>query len=279
MESHIWLDRSKVSLDKRYKGVLFSRFPDSLNDYLHHWTSQLIIEHITGKDGAILDIGCGYGRLSSIIRERFPGPLLIGLDISPTYTREFLENVRNGFSVLSNSVHLPFKKKRFDVIFEVFSLMYLPDKKTYQAAIREMLSSLKDEGTVLIIENNKVGTYFLNGFGILSFLSRIIRRGESLRTKGLLFHYFEIDKMVRQNRCVVVKKVGMPLFTLMIPLNVLLGCLSATLVDRCLSLIHLLDPKLQFMNFLSLYQFYLIKKTGTGTAEDPARSSRSTKGS
>lgn len=183
MGSHGWLDRSKVSLDKRYKGVLFSGFPDSLNDYLHHWTSHLILEHITGKDGAILDLGCGYGRLSLIIRERFPDSLLIGLDISPTYTREYLQNVRHGFSVLSNSVHLPFKKKRFDVIFEVFSLMYLPDKETYRQAIQEMLYSLKDDGAVLIIENNRAGAYLLNGFGTVALLSKIIHGRKSLRTR------------------------------------------------------------------------------------------------
>ena len=262
MQDRIWLDRSEASLDKKYKGVLFSRFPDPLNDYLHQWTSRLITGHISEEDRSILDLGCGYGRLSLTVREEFPRPLLIGLDISPTYTHEYLQNVRGAFSVISNSVCLPFKKEFFDVIFEVFSLMYLPDKETYRQAVREMLYSLKDEGAILIIENNKTGTYFLNGFGIFSLLSRITHGKESLRTKGLLFRHREIDQMARENRCVIIKKVGMPLFTLLIPLNVLLGFLSRALLRRCLSVISCLDPKLQFMNFLSLYQFYLIKKRG-----------------
>lgn len=260
MHSYVWLDRSKVSLNKRYKGVLYSRFPDLLNDYLHQWTAQLIAGHITEKDKSILDLGCGYGRLSLIIREKFPSPLLIGVDISPTYVKEFLRNVQGGFAVISNSIYLPFKKYYFDVIFEVFSLMYLPNKEAYWQALGEMLYSLKEDGSILIIENNRMGTYFLNGFGILPFLSRMIHRRESLQTKGLLFHCFEIDDMAKENNCVIVKKVGMPLFTILIPLNVLLGYLSTRLLRWCLSIIRLLDHKLQFMNFLSLYQFYLVKK-------------------
>ena len=140
--------------------------------------------------------------------------------------------------------------------------MYLPNRETYRQAVREMLYSLKDEGAILIIENNKTGTYFLNGCGIFSLVSRITHGDKFLRTKGLLFRHLEIDQMIRENRCLIVKKVGMPLFTLLIPFNVLLGFLSKALLRRCLTMISCVDQKLQFMNFLSLYQFYLIKKRG-----------------
>jgi ubiquinone/menaquinone biosynthesis C-methylase UbiE len=257
---NVWIARSKVSLDEKYKGVLFSNFPNLLNDYLHQWTSQLITSHITEKDRYILDLGCGYGRLSLMIREKFPEALLTGLDISPYYTREYIRNIHRAFSVTSNSVYLPFKKLFFDIIFEVFSLMYLTNKEEYKQALREMFGSLKDDGSILIIENNRIGTYLLNGFGVLSFFSKIVHRKYFGRTKGLLFNYCEIDEMVQQNHGMVMKKIGMPVFTLFIPLNVLFAFLSEKLLSRWLSIISVLDGKLQFLNFLSLYQFYLIKK-------------------
>lgn len=166
MRENVWLERSRASLNKKYKGVLFSSFPDLLNDYLHEWTSQLVTEHIIKKDRYILDLGCGYGRVSLIIREKFPNPFLIGLDISPYYTKEYIRNISNSFSIVSDSVYLPFRKGLFNIIFEVFSLTYLPNKEKYKQAIHEMFYSLDDDGTILIIENNRTGTYFLNGFGI-----------------------------------------------------------------------------------------------------------------
>jgi ubiquinone/menaquinone biosynthesis C-methylase UbiE len=255
-----WIARSKISLGEKYKGVLFSSFPDLLNDYLHQWTSQLITSHIAEKDQYILDLGCGYGRLSLMIKEKFPDALLMGLDISPYYTREYTRNIHRAFSVTSNSVWLPFKKLFFDIIFEVFSLMYLTSKEEYEQALREMFGSLKDGGSILIIENNRIGTYLLNGFGVLSLVSKVVYRRYLHQTKGLLFGYREIDRMVRQNHGMVMKKIGMPVFTLFIPLNVLFAFLSEKLLSRWLSIISVLDGKLQFLNFLSLYQFYLIKK-------------------
>ena len=77
----VWIDRSRALRSQKYKGVLFRHFPELLNDYLHQWTVQLITSHIGEDDKNILDIGCGYGRLSIQIREKFPEVFLIGLDI------------------------------------------------------------------------------------------------------------------------------------------------------------------------------------------------------
>lgn len=260
MQKNVWVERSKVSLNKKYKGVLFSSFPDLLNDYLHEWTSELITEHIIEKDRYILDLGCGYGRVSLIIREKFSAPFLIGLDISPYYIKEYIHNIDNSFSVISDSVYLPFRKGFFDIIFEVYSLTYLPNKEKYKEAIREMFYSLNDDGAILIIENNRTGTCFLNGFGIWSFLSRIVGRKELDQTKGILFQYDEIDEMARQNEGVVIKKIGMPFFTLFVHFSICLAFISSKLLRIFLSVIRMLDKKFQCLNFLSFCQFYLIKK-------------------
>ncbi len=260
MKTNVWVERSKVSLNKKYKGVLFSSFPDLLNDYLHQWTSQLITEQIIKKDRYILDLGCGYGRVSIMIREKFASPLLIGLDISPYYAKEYVHHIEHSYSVISDSVYLPFRKGFFNIIFEVYSLTYLPDKERYQQALCEMFYSLNDDGAILIIENNRIGTYFLNAFGICSFLLKIIGRKESDQTKGLLFNYDEIGEMVQQNDGVVIKKTGMPVFTLFVHFSILLAFVSSKLLKKFLSLIRILDNRFQCLNCLSFCQFYLIRK-------------------
>ena len=254
----IWDDRAKASVGTKYKGVLFSRFPDVMNDYLHGWTTRLILDHITKPDGRILDVGCGYGRLSLGIRGKFPQAFIIGVDISPSYAKQYAELVPRAFSVVSDSVHLPFRGKLFDVVLEVFSLMYLPDKKRYEQALGEMFASLCDRGSILIIENNKVGTYLLNGLAFFSF-RRHAGKENPQKTKGLIFQYHEIEDMVRKQRGEVIRRTGMPVFTLLIPLTMLLSRVSERLLRAFLSFVHDLDEKLQCLSFLSLYHFYLVQ--------------------
>lgn len=261
VEENVWIARSRASLGRKYKGVLFSGLPEALNDYLHEWTSRLVTGHVGDKDRSILDIGCGYGRLSLPLREKLPGASLVGLDVSPYYAREYLQNIDRAFSVISDSVRLPFKKARFDTIFEVFSLMYLPDKETYQQTLEEMFYSLKSDGSILIIENSRVGAYLLSGFGISGLLSRVIGRSVSEGTRGLLFEYREIDRMIERSGGRVIKKTGMPLFTLLLPFSLLLGYVSPRLLKIALSILRSVEDKLQILNFLSLYHFYLVRRT------------------
>jgi len=256
----VWVNRSRASRNQKYKGVLFRHFPELLNDYLHQWTVQLITSHIREGDKNILDIGCGYGRLSIQIREKYPDALLVGLDISPYYAKEYICQVQNGSAILSDSVLLPFKKGGFHIVFEVFSLMYLPDKRRYRQAIQEMLYALSEKGSMLVIENNRVGTFFINGLGLFTLLSKFTAEKKSEAAEGLIFSGHEIDLMVQQSGGVVTKKCGMPLFTLLIPFNILLSFVSSKLLRKILSIIKYLDPVFQFLNFLSLYHFYWIKK-------------------
>lgn len=211
---NVWIARSRGSLDKKCKSVLFGNFPNLLNDYLHQWTSRLITGHIAEKERYILDLGCGYGHLSLMIGEKSPDGFLMGLDISSYYTKEYTPNIYGAFSVTSNSVYLLFQKLLFDIPFEVFSMMYLTHKEDYERALREMFYALKDDGSIFTIENNRIGTYFLNVFGLLSFFPKIAQGKYFGRTKGLLFGHCEIDKMVLQNNGMVIKKIGMPVFAL-----------------------------------------------------------------
>ena len=259
-EKNVWIARSRASLGKKYKGVLFTGLPDGLNDYLHGWTSRLVTGHVGDRDRSILDIGCGYGRLSLPLREKLPGALLVGLDVSPYYAKEYLQNIDRAFSVISDSVRLPFKKAHFDTIFEVFSLMYLPDKETYEQTLGEMFYCLRPGGSILIIENSRVGACFLSGFGISGLLSRVIGRSVSEGTQGLLFAYGEIDRMIERSGGKVIRKIGMPLFTLFLPFNLFLGYVSPGLLKMVLSILRSVEDKLQILNFLSLYHFYLVRR-------------------
>ena len=68
-----WEKRSKM-FGSSPKGVLFKGLPDIFNEYIHNWQLNRILSEIDtkSKEINILDIGCGYGRISMPILEIFP---------------------------------------------------------------------------------------------------------------------------------------------------------------------------------------------------------------
>lgn len=82
---------------------------------------------------------------------------------------------------------------------------------------------------------------------------KIIGRKDSNQTKGLLFNHDEIDEMVRQNGGIVIKKIGMPLFTLFVHFSICLAFVSSKLSKIFLSKIAMLDKTFQFLGFFILF--------------------------
>ncbi len=59
----------------------------------------------------------------------------------------------------------------------------------------------------------------------------------------------------------MIRKIGMPLFTLFLPFNLFFGYVSPGLLKIVLSTLRSVEEKLQILNFLSLYHFYLVRRT------------------
>jgi len=83
---------------------------------------NFIKDRIKGK--TILDIGCGTGKITSII----PG-FVVGVDISKEMIKQY-----NGRKVVASATNLPFRDKSFDL---VFSLTVVQDIKNQEQAISE----------------------------------------------------------------------------------------------------------------------------------------------
>ena len=67
-----WETRSKL-LRTSLKSVPFKGLPDVVNEHLHNWHKNLILNTIEDKHNLrMLDVGCEYGRLSMAIIERLP---------------------------------------------------------------------------------------------------------------------------------------------------------------------------------------------------------------
>jgi ubiquinone/menaquinone biosynthesis C-methylase UbiE len=103
-------------------------------------------------DERLLDVGCGDGGVSRLLRQRVGEVVAIDVEESPLWGEE--DGLR--FSV-ENAEQLPFADGEFDLIHSKDSLHHMdnPDK-----AMQEYRRVLKPGGTVLIVEANRYNPIF-----------------------------------------------------------------------------------------------------------------------
>jgi len=122
-------------------GVLFQGLPEEINRAIHQWHRNILRDKLLTlipANGRLLDLGCGYGRLSrEIIRHR-ADISVTGADISLNYCRLFKRNI-NAPAVCAPIEHLPFKPGSFDALLVVTTLMYISSE--HQAKV--MAGALK----------------------------------------------------------------------------------------------------------------------------------------
>jgi ubiquinone/menaquinone biosynthesis C-methylase UbiE len=110
-----------------------------------------MIELITANEGGLcLDVGCGTGVISRMLREAAWD--VIGLDISPQGIEKYC---KRGFKGLISDVEhgLPFKGQSFDAVWISEVIEHIVE---YQSLIREIGRVLKQSGRVYISTPNSV---------------------------------------------------------------------------------------------------------------------------
>ncbi len=95
----------------------------------------------------ILDVGCGNGRLLSIL----PGNVeYIGVDFS----KELLSIARarhpGGTFIHGNATDLPFSDREFDTVFSFATLHHIPSRELRRKAVAEMARVLRPGGTLIV---------------------------------------------------------------------------------------------------------------------------------
>src|SRR3989344_2513093 len=232
--TQFWENRS-LKFGARIEGVLLKSVPENINKYLSSW----MLEQVEGmikkeSDFKVLDIGCGYGRLSGPLVNSFPGIKVFGVDIAQNYVDLYNKNLSPaGKACRADSRDLPFKDNFFDAVFVVTALMYLPTKDDQSKAISEMLRVLKPGGKFVVVERSSLGYEIFTLGGIIG---KYGARVESLR--------------------------GIPLFTIMFQVILVLSLINANIGGIFLNLIKLADQQLSKFYFPSLYISYTGEKNG-----------------
>jgi len=122
-------------------------FPSTIDPRIYH--VQLILEHFGNLSGKrVLDVGCGKGRFARVLRERFPGSVVVGLDLAEA----MLQRVPTGIGRCAGSMTaLPFASECFDGAYATESLEHAVD---IDAAVAEMCRVVRRGGRIAIIDKN-----------------------------------------------------------------------------------------------------------------------------
>jgi 2-polyprenyl-3-methyl-5-hydroxy-6-metoxy-1,4-benzoquinol methylase len=177
-DSVAW-DKRSIAYGATWKSVLFQGMPDMANEHFHLSHLNFILQCIKDSKATmkILDVGCGYGRLSLPLVKKFPQARISGMDISPNYVKLYRKNTgRDAF--IGTVGAIPPEIGTFDYIIVVTVLMYLPENK-----LRETLSSLfahlNPAGKIILIEPSKSGITFQTCCG----LTKLMRKTGNINTE------------------------------------------------------------------------------------------------
>ena len=253
-----WEARSRL-FGASLRGVLFKGLPDAVNEHLHNWHKHIILHSIRNKDELrILDVGCGYGRLSSPIIERFPDTEILGIDMCENYVKLFMD--KTGRPALAERIeNIPDQLGVFDYIICVTVLMYL-DHGALRRAISNLLVHLKPDGTLVLIEPDSSGKPFQTGFGVLTFFINRIGRNAT-HTRGRYFRSGEIKKLFNHAGGKVLSEQRLPFSSLFfLPIAFVGQFLSTGMSKKIFRIVSSFDRLLGGFKLPSIYVAYQISK-------------------
>jgi SAM-dependent methyltransferase len=134
------------------RGVLFRGLSMQSNLLLHEWHAWIVLNVLLPRlpqRSRLLDLGCGYGRLSDVVARVRPDIEIVGQDIASGYCRMFANS--HGQCVLASAMQPPFRDGCFDGILGITCLMYIP-----RASVRDTLASLnmllRPRGVILMLD-------------------------------------------------------------------------------------------------------------------------------
>lgn len=249
-----WEERSKKYKDK-IEGVLPKSFPPALNGYLDEWMHAQVKSVInSGVQLNILDLGCGYGRLSSKILSEYPQAHLTGIDLSQHYVDLYNKHLSpKGHAQKGDITKLNFPKQTFDVVFMVTTLMYLTDKKSQAKAMKEIFRVLKPDGKFVFIERNLYGYKLVTLGGLVDAI-----RGETNKEiAAVSFKPDDFEKFVTKNNASLDKMSGIPILTVFLPLGFLISYFKLPGEVYFYKIIKFLDLNLSWLLTPSLYISYI----------------------
>jgi 2-polyprenyl-3-methyl-5-hydroxy-6-metoxy-1,4-benzoquinol methylase len=252
-----WEERSSRH-GSTLRSVLFKGLPEIFNNHIHKWHVETILKNISYRDDTrILDVGCGYGRITIPIINKYPNVEMLGMDISKQYVNLYEENtgreaIEGNVKDLSSDIGL------FDYIICVTVLMYL-DGEDLKKAMKKMISRLKPGGRLILIENDRSGYRFQTAFGLLEYIASI--RCEEKLIQGRIFGKKELENIIEDSSGRIISERRMPFTTILfLILYVIAKHLPIKLTEMVFTICAWMDGVLENSRLSSIYVARIIEK-------------------
>ena len=142
------MKKSEHISNKFYKDLGAEGFAALISSYRTSDNLKLI-KRLSNKSDKILDLACGYGRLTiPLVKSGYD---IIGIDLAPNLIREAkLQAKKQGLKIrfdVGSMIKLPYKPESFDKIFCLYySFDHLLTKTEQVKAINEIYRTLKPGG-------------------------------------------------------------------------------------------------------------------------------------
>jgi ubiquinone/menaquinone biosynthesis C-methylase UbiE len=139
------------------------RFDQMAKTYDRHWLQHFVFEPVqrtvldlaqqsVKEPAAVLDVGCGTGRLLRSAEQRFPNAALEGVDAAPGMVTQAHASISNGSRIHFQQAvaeQLPFPDGRFDLVFSTLTFHHWQDQ---EQGIREVARVLTPRGRWVVAD-------------------------------------------------------------------------------------------------------------------------------
>lgn len=142
-----WGERSE-RLGFTQRAVLFKRFPGWLNDSIHRRHVRFVTDNSPADVAQVLDVGCGYGRISAELVPRMKDAHFTGIDLCTEFAEHYERNIGPCFN---GAVQDYRPDREFGLIIIVTTLMYLTAEEQ-RDVLRRLWGALSLGGRIVCIE-------------------------------------------------------------------------------------------------------------------------------
>lgn len=107
-----------------------------------------ILDYIK-KDGKLLDLGCGNGRMNKLIQNLDVD--YTGIDISANLINEARKTYPQAKFMIGSALNLAFLDESFDIIISIAVLHHIPSNRLRQKFLKEAKRVLKQNGRLILM--------------------------------------------------------------------------------------------------------------------------------